>query len=671
MKFGRQLELYKIPEWYEYYYDYKGIKTVLKFLDNRPKKRKKLKKLKILKMNYEKKYRMNLPNNQMRRSFSVSVITNSSFNSQQNIVNPRKIKKFKLKKKRILEAEDLSVLPDGLKKSGFIQIYRDKINMINVFFNNKLEEFYEELNKIKYRMNMIEISSSDESFFGIKSETDEIGYAVSWKRSLSSLYNQTSWLHSYHSINSLAILKIKKKAIKVFTLYNINITEDLEKVTTEFSFFTDSLNKLVELRVKIKKLYSNKFNKGNDKEAYQELEMGLHGKIKKKKPRLICLYLGLLIAFIFCYVIFKHIDGKNTNDSFKPFFPFFNFSYIIILCITLMGINMTILRYYKINYVYLFDLSPENKINPYGVFETVLGLSALWMFFFLMMKISLKFELFNGEYTIFSLLMNISLIVILFLPFHIIFFSFRKGLIKVIKNNIFPFGKNSVRFKDAIFGDVLISLSEPFKNLLLGYCLMVCSECYLNNSRGPCNKESIPCWLISAYPQFIRFTQSINRLYYTRILWPHLGNFFKYLVRFINTSIGFFYERDKGKVRFYFRVFIGAISSCYNIFWDIYLDWGCLRKNNKNFLLREKITFPRVVYYIAIFYDIIVRASWTWNFIPIGSSLLEWKNLLKDTLEVIRRGFWALIRIENENLSNPEHYRSFLIIPDLPIEEMD
>ena len=184
MKFGRQLELYKIPEWYEYYYDYKGIKTVLKFLDNRPKKRKKLEKLKILKMKYEKKYRTNLPNNQVRRSFSVSVMTNSSFNSSQIIVNPRKIKKFKLKKKRILEAEDLSVLPDDQKKSGFIKIYKDKINTIDGFFNNKIEEFYEELSKIKYRMNMIEISSSDESFFGIKSETDEIGYAVSWKRSL-------------------------------------------------------------------------------------------------------------------------------------------------------------------------------------------------------------------------------------------------------------------------------------------------------------------------------------------------------------------------------------------------------------------------------------------------------------------------------------------------------
>ena len=42
MKFGRQLETYKIPEWFEYYLDYNGLKTVLKFLDIRPAKRKKL-----------------------------------------------------------------------------------------------------------------------------------------------------------------------------------------------------------------------------------------------------------------------------------------------------------------------------------------------------------------------------------------------------------------------------------------------------------------------------------------------------------------------------------------------------------------------------------------------------------------------------------------------------
>ena len=49
MKFGKQFELYKIPEWFEYYFDYKGIKLVLKFLDNRPVKKKKLKALQMIK----------------------------------------------------------------------------------------------------------------------------------------------------------------------------------------------------------------------------------------------------------------------------------------------------------------------------------------------------------------------------------------------------------------------------------------------------------------------------------------------------------------------------------------------------------------------------------------------------------------------------------------------
>ena len=667
MKFGRQFESYKIPEWFEYYFDYKGIKTVLKFLDNRPMKRKKLNKLKMMKAKYQRKYGASQGNDRNKRR--ISIVTTDSMNSTQIIINPKESKKIKMKKKRILEAEDLTGLPDNLKISKFIQIFKDKISFIDQFFNSKLEEFITELNNLENKMNLMDDSSSEDSLIGeIKSETNEMGYAVSWKRALSSLYNQTSWLHSYHSINSLAVLKITKKAKKIFKLYNIEISEELNNIKPQFSIFGNSLNKLVELRVRIRKLYSNKFNKGNELITNKELEKRLQGGIKEGKSRLLYLYLGILITLIFCYVIFKHIDGKNTNDSFKPFFPFFSFSYIMILCLTLTGINMTILEHYKINYRYLFELDPKNKINPNAIFETVAGLAALWMFFFVMMKLCLKFGLFGGEYTLFPLLMNLSLVILLLLPFQIINFNCRKGLVRVIIGCIFPIGKNTVRFKHFVFGDVLITLADPFKNLILGYCLMVCSECYLFNTRGPCNRESIPCWIISVYPQFVRFTQCINKFYYSRLLWPHFGNVVKYFIRIINTSMGFFYERDKGKIRFYFRVFIGAISTSYNVFWDIYLDWGCGRKNNKHFFLREKITFPQVMYYIAIFYNVIIRAVWTWNFIPIPSHLSEWKNILTGSLDIIRRGLWALIRIENESLNNPEHYRSFLTIPDLPID---
>ena len=667
MKFGKQFELYKIPEWFEYYFDYKGIKLVLKFLDNRPVKRKKLKALQMIKKNYERKYTMNLPKIEKLKK-RVSSITNDSI-SIEIPTNLKNKKKSNLKKKRILEAEDLSILPNEKKMERFLIIYKEKIKVVDDFFKIKLEEYLSELNKLENKMNLMENPSNDESLVEeMNAERDEMGYAVSWKRALSSLYNETSWLHSYHSINVLAVQKIKKKIVKIFRYYNIEIEELIDKTNSEFLFFGNSLNQLIDLRVRIKKLYSEKFTKGNATKAKKELEKRMQGGAQENKYHLMCLYLGIFFTSLFFYIVIKHIDGKNNNDSFKPFFPFFSFSYIIILSLILLGIDMIILQYYKINYAYIFELDTRNKIKPFAIFQNAFGLAAVWMILFLMMKLALKFKVFGGEYTLFPLIMNTLLVIILFLPFHILYLSFRKGLLIVLIRNLFPLGKNTVRFKDFVFGDILTSLSDPFKNLLLGYCLMVCRECYLNNKRGPCNKDTIPCLIISAYPQFIRWTQCINKLYYTRLLWPHLGNFFKYSTGIANTLMGFFYTKRKDHLRLYFRIFIGAASTIYNLFWDIYLDWGCGRKNDNYPFLREKLTYPPVVYYIAIFYDIIVRTTWTWNFIHIKDSLSEWKNILTCTLEVIRRAVWVLIRVENENLSNPENYRTILAIPELPME---
>ena len=667
MKFGKQFELYKIPEWFEYYFDYKGIKFVLKFLDNRPAKSKKLKALKMIKKNYEKKDSINIPRSDLLKR-KTSSNSNYSVAQVEIPVNMNKLKRNRTK--RILETQDLSLLPKEQKLEKFISIYKDKIKFIDDFFNTKLKEYTSEYENLEKKIQSMDDQMKCDTFLEeMDDEIDEMGYAVSWKRALSSLYIETSWLHSYHSINKLAVQKIQKKIIKIFRYYDIEIHEILEKTDTEFSFFGKGSNMLIDLRKDINKLYAKTFTKGNTIEAKKQLEKRLQGGVKKNKFHFMCLFIGIICTCIFFYIILRVLDGKNSNDSFKPFFPIFSFAYIIILCFILLGIDMAILIHYKINYKYIFELDADNnKIKPIVIFQSAFGLAAVWIFLFIMMKLALKFRLFGGEYTLFPLIMNTILVVMLFLPFHILYLSFRKGILKILIRNFFPFGNNAVRFKDFVFGDILTSLSDPFKNLLLGYCLMSCRECYLNNTRGSCNKNTIPCLIISVYPQFIRWTQCINKLYYTRLLWPHFGNFIKYSFGMANGLIGFFYDRKKVSLRLYFRIFIGAMSTCYNFFWDIYLDWGCGRKNDKHFLLREKITYPQILYYIAIVYDIIVRTTWTWNFIHIKDSLSEWKNILTCTLEVIRRALWVLIRVENENLSNPEHYRTILAIPELPMD---
>ena len=99
MKFGKQFELYKIPEWFEYYFDYEGIKLILDFLDVRAIKMKKLKSLQMVKKMYQRKYTLNQDKLDKlgRRG---SVVTIETANIAEIPVNTSDVKKFELKKKK-------------------------------------------------------------------------------------------------------------------------------------------------------------------------------------------------------------------------------------------------------------------------------------------------------------------------------------------------------------------------------------------------------------------------------------------------------------------------------------------------------------------------------------------------------------------------------------------
>ena len=122
-----------------------------------------------------------------------------------------------------------------------------------------------------------------------------------------------------------------------------------------------------------------------------------------------------------------------------------------------------------------------------------------------------------------------------------------------------------------------------------------------------------------------------------------------------------FLKVDK-KTYFIPYICIASLATCYMIFWDVYQDWGLLRKNTKNFFLRNNILYPPKYYYGAIVINIILRLTWLNIFIDIKND--EMKNLALSVMEVYRRSQWSLFRVENENANNPEQYRAILEIPD-------
>ena len=667
MKFGKQFDFYKIPEWSEFYFDYISIKKLLKYLDKRRHKNKTKKKLK----------QIHIEENDDNNDEESSIIENTDKNNIDSNANSNNTTTYLIdENKEVKKAKkiNLSKYSESEQIKYFIKIYKKKVQVVENFFMEKLGEFqanFENLKKkISLRRSNIGFKRKESYQLTTKQENaerDELGYAVSWKRAMSNLYNHTSWLHSYFSINSLAIQKLQKKAKKLFHMNHIlNIDLVLTETDAQFQFF-QTINTLVDLRKQIKLVYSSELTDNNLNKATIELEQRMGGGGKMKHTKLIAFYFGIILCSILFFILMNFIQPQNDN-SLVPFFPAFNFTLVLIEVLIGIGVNIIILRKYRINYIYIFEIDPKLRLGSAEMFQNGLLLLTVWMVSLVLSKMTLCFGLFGSQYALFSLVINIMIVTFLFFPFHCSYYEFRKGIIVTLIRNIFPIGKNSVRFRDFLFGDVLTSLNKPFASIVLSFCLLSCNDCREKNQRNnECNRATYSCLFVLFAPFLIRFFQCINRYYYTKEAWPHLGNTLKYVGGLSNAIGAWAYSRYKNSTSLIIHLVAGGVSQCYMLFWDIYMDWNLGRVTSKNFFLRDKIVYPKKMYFFAIITDAILRFSWTWNFF-LDPKYDEWNNLAMAILEAYRRIQWCVFRIENENTNNPEKYRTILAIPELPMD---
>ena len=724
MKFSKSFSFYKIPEWQEYYFDYYTLKIILYFIANKIKKKKALiktakttskltrarlsamgtsntnlrshascefiklndqkikrgtkarKSLAILRrgstIKYDEEININNFNNLLKMARSPSKKSkdsdeNSVYLEEKNTITENKLNEI------MKRTESMQGLPDTLKMEHFIKVYREKLQIIDKFFSLQISQFETKYLNILYKLKQIKNNFDDDSSEGSNSQLDnheraQLEFSTSMKRAISTIYNFTSWLHSYYSINLIAIKKIQFKAIKVFKKKNIKIEELLQKEDSKINFYSN-LPKLIELRKNIKALYADAITNGNLVQAGKELEIKLQGEGNISQKKMICLILGMLFVEIFFYM-FLALNPYEKENSVKPFFPAFNFSLCIICCFFGIALNIEIFQIYKINYIYIFEVEPSMRIGSMEVLEVSLCMLTIWLFFMICSKITYNYSLFGHTfYYLFPLISTSALILFLFLPFNYFYYHFRMGIIHIFFGNLFPIGKKAVLFRDFLFGDSLTSLSKPINSLVLAGCLFACKKCRDNNIRMPsCNRDTVYCLIINIYFPLNRVMQCLNRYYYTHLLWPHFANLIKNIVNILSIYFIWNYSQHKDSGFNHALCFVfGLFATTYQLGWDVYVDWGLGRPEAKIFLLRDKIIYPRKFYYIAILLNIIIRFSWLLGYIELNKNKFdEWRNLFLSLLEVFRRILWCIIRIENENTTNPEKYRTILTIPELP-----
>jgi hypothetical protein len=159
------------------------------------------------------------------------------------------------------------------------------------------------------------------------------------------------------------------------------------------------LSKLAEYIVRINKLirllkdyFCQEFTGFEGKLGRQKF-LGSIERVRSKDLVPIALFSGLLSAlliFLLMFLLLPGLDGLYHSEVLLSKIPLYRSLLVIIGSFLGAGICIHFFRKYKINYIYIFEIVPSNKLNQYQMIKMFLYLLFLWVIAALVEVIRIK-----------------------------------------------------------------------------------------------------------------------------------------------------------------------------------------------------------------------------------------------------------------------------------------
>eukprot|EP01029_Cantina_marsupialis_P022720 TRINITY_DN5563_c0_g1_i1.p1 TRINITY_DN5563_c0_g1~~TRINITY_DN5563_c0_g1_i1.p1 ORF type:complete len:662 (-),score=133.52 TRINITY_DN5563_c0_g1_i1:326-2311(-) len=560
-----------------------------------------------------------------------------------------------------------------LGDASFDNIINTEIACVKSFYFRKLQDCEEIFDEIKKDLQLYEQRQKT-------SKSDYRRTAEAIKASFRNLHKRLKELLDFRNINATAVTKICKKFDKQECNASCPISDIfVPQVSTDAFWNTQHVN---QMRDEVLHLYSNCFCDGISIQAQSELSRE-HEHVHPWLVSRIFFKLGMIFA-LFVWFIWDCIMDANKSHGKCNFwkndtFPVYRGIGCLLMLCWGWGTILYVLNRFRINYIFIYELGKRSQVNYHVIYRMA---SYGTLGFLLCILISNKICTANlSEKVIHQNTLSLGVFVGFLLMAVFPLNSSRRGLFKVLFETILsPF--YDVRFKHSYVGDVLTSLVK----VLVDLCYMCCyffSGAFIHGTGEKTCTDAVwfKHWatpILIGLPLWFRFMQCIRRYIDTRKRFPNLANALKYAVALSVTAFGAFHPsslkqqyNDGAWSMFHFLWIISYVgSTLYTFTWDVTQDWGLMRINKNNFLLRETLLYPRKwPYWCAIVVDLFLRFLWTTSLIPIASS-----NPLSSTLgnylspflasaEIFRRCMWSIFRVENEHISNSSGYRRENFVP--------
>jgi hypothetical protein len=93
--------------------------------------------------------------------------------------------------------------------------------------------------------------------------------------------------------------------------------------------------------------------------------MNYHDEVRKKDAMQISFFFGAILMILFVIVMMLLIPSIDNTWTTKLFtnLPTFRFMLVLIIVLISVGVNIKIFKTFKINYLFIFELDPNEKMT--------------------------------------------------------------------------------------------------------------------------------------------------------------------------------------------------------------------------------------------------------------------------------------------------------------------
>ncbi|XP_017971793.1 PREDICTED: phosphate transporter PHO1 homolog 3 [Theobroma cacao] len=485
------------------------------------------------------------------------------------------------------------------------------------------------------------------------------------KRAFVEFYQKLRLLKSFSFLNTLAFSKIMKKYDKITS--RSASRSYMKMVDNSYLGSSDEVTRLME---RVETTFIKHFSNANRAKGMNILRP----KAKRERHRITFstgFFAGcaasLVLALILIIRIRKIMDSRGRTKYMETMFPLYSLFGFIVLHMVMYAINIFYWRKYRVNYSFIFGFKQGTELGYREVFLLSFGLGTLALACVLS-NLDMEMDPKTRDYKAFTELLPLNLVlallIILFLPFNILYRSSRFFLLTCLFHCICaPLYK--VTLPDFFLADQLTSQVQAFRSFEFYICYYVWGD--FKHRKNTCKDSDVFntfYFIVAVLPYLSRLLQCLRRLFEEKD--PLQGyNGLKYFLTIVAVCLRTAYSINKGIGWRIIAWVVSAIAAIFCTYWDLVYDWGLLNRHSKNRWLRDKLLVPhKKVYFGAMGLNVLLRFAWLQTVLNFKFALhAETLTTIVASLEIIRRGVWNFFRLENEHLNNVGKYRAFKSVP--------